>query len=92
MLIFSNKNLVFFKEKLSAIEKLLIISFQKNEKIIHSIDVICCQINTQNKNDGNQEIKDFRLFLISMEQPAKEQWIDKNEMSSVDIGNIEPEF
>jgi hypothetical protein len=82
----------FFKEKSSAIEKLFIISFQKNEKIIHSVNVICCQINTQNKNDGNQEIQDFGLFLVRMEQPAKEQRIDKNEMPSVDVGNIEPEF
>ena len=74
------------------IEKLFIISFQKDEKIIHSVDVICSQINTQNKNDGNQEIQDFRLFLVRMEQPAKEQRIDKNEMSSIDIRNIEPEF
>ena len=73
-------------------EKLFIISFQKNEKIIHSIDVICSQINTQNKNDINQEIQDFRLFLVRMKQPAKEQRIDKNEMSSIDVGNIEPEF
>ena len=73
-------------------EKLFIISFQKNEKIIHSVDVICRQINTQNKNHENQEIQDFRLFLVRMEQPAKEQRIDKNEMSSIDIRNIEPEF
>ena len=73
-------------------EKLFIVSFQKDEKIIHSVDVICRQINTQNKDDGNQEIQDFRLFLVRMEQPAKEQRIDKNEMSSVDVGNIEPEF
>ena len=73
-------------------EKLFIVSFQKNEKIIHSIDVICSQINTQNKNDINQEIQDFRLFLVRMKQPAKEQRIDKNEMSSIDIRNIEPEF
>lgn len=73
-------------------EKLFIVSFQKNEKIIHSIDVICSQINTQNKNDINQEIQDFRLFLVRMKQPAKEQRIDKNEMSSIDIGNIKPEF
>jgi len=53
-------------------EKLFIVSFQKNEKIIHSIDVICSQINTQNKNDGKQEIQDFGLFLVRMEQPAKE--------------------
>ena len=82
----------FFKGKSSAIEKLLIISFQKDEKIIHSVNVICCQIDTQNKNDGNQEIQDFGLFLVRMEQPAKEQRIDKNEMSSIDIRNIEPEF
>ena len=56
------------------------------------MDVIRRQIDTQNKNYGNQEIQDFRLFLVRMEQPAKEQRIDKNEMSSVDIGNIEPEF
>ena len=73
-------------------EKLFIVSFQKDKKIIHSVNVICCQINTQNKNDGNQEIQDFRLFLVRMEQPAKEQRIDKNEMSSIDIRNIEPEF
>ena len=73
-------------------EKLFIVSFQKNEKIIHSIDVICSQINTQNKNDINQEIQDFGLFLVRMEQPAKEQRINKNEMSSIDVGNIEPEF
>ena len=73
-------------------EKLFIVSFQKDEKIIHSVDVIRCQINTQNKDDGNQEIQDFGLFFVRMEQPAKEQRIDKNEMSSVDIGNIEPEF
>jgi len=73
-------------------EKLFIVSFQKNEKIIHSIDVIYSQINTQNKNDINQEIQDFRLFLVRMKQPAKEQRIDKNEMSSIDIGNIKPEF
>ena len=73
-------------------EKLFIVSFQKDEKIIHSVDVICRQIDTQNKDDGNQEIQDFGLFLVRMEQPAKEQRIDKNEMSSVDIGNIEPEF
>ena len=73
-------------------EKLFIISFQKNEKIIHSVDVICRQINTQNKNDINQEIQDFRLFLVRMKQPAKEQRINKNEMSSIDVGNIEPEF
>ena len=73
-------------------EKLFIVSFQKNEKIIHSIDVICSQINTQNKNDINQEIQDFRLFLVRMKQPAKEQRINKNEMSSIDVGNIEPEF
>ena len=73
-------------------EKLFIVSFQKNEKIIHSIDVIYSQINTQNKNDINQEIQDFRLFLVRMKQPAKEQRIDKNEMTSIDIRNIEPEF
>ena len=73
-------------------EKLFIVSFQKNEKIIHSIDVIYSQISTQNKNDINQEIQDFRLFLVRMKQPAKEQRIDKNEMSSIDIGNIKPEF
>lgn len=73
-------------------EKLFIVSFQKDEKIIHSVDVICRQINTQNKNDGNQEIQDFGLFLVRMEQPAKEQRINKNEMSSIDVGNIEPEF
>jgi len=73
-------------------EKLFIVSFQKDEKIIHSVDVICRQINTQNKNDRNQEIQDFGLFLVRMKQPAKEQRIDKNEMPSVDIGNIEPEF
>ena len=73
-------------------EKLFIVSFQKNEKIIHSIDVIYSQINTQNENDGNQEIQDFGLFLVRMKQPAKEQRIDKNEMSSIDIRNIEPEF
>ena len=73
-------------------EKLFIVSFQKDDKIIHSVDVICRQIDTQNKNDGNQEIQDFGLFLVRMEQPAKEQRINKNEMSSVDIGNIEPKF
>ena len=73
-------------------EKLFIVSFQKDEKIIHSVDVICRQINTQNKNDRNQEIQDFGLFLVRMEQPAKEQRINKNEMSSIDVGNIEPEF
>ena len=73
-------------------EKLFIVSFQKDEKIIHSVDVICRQIDTQNKNDGNQEIQDFGLFLVRMEQPAKEQRINKNEMSSIDVGNIEPEF
>ena len=82
----------FFKGKSTAIEKLLIISFQKDEKIIHSVDVICRQIDTQNKDDGNQEIQDFGLFFVRMEQPAKEQWIDKNEMPSIDIGNIESEF
>ena len=74
------------------IEKLFIISFQKDEKIIHSVDVIRRQIDTQNKDGGNQEIQDFRLFLVRMEQPAKEQRIDKNEMPSIDIGNIESEF
>ena len=73
-------------------EKLFIVSFQKDEKIIHSVDVICRQIDTQNKNDGNQEIQDFGLFLVRMEQPAKEQRINKNEMPSIDVGNIEPEF
>ena len=91
-MIFRNKNFSLFKEKSSTIEKLLIISFQKNEKIIHSVDVIRSQIDTQNKNEGNQEIQDFGLFLVRMKQPAKEQRIDKNEMPSVDIGNIEPEF
>ena len=73
-------------------EKLFIVSFQKDEKIIHSVDVICRQINTQNENNRNQKIQDFGLFLVRMEQPAKEQRINKNEMSSVDIGNIEPKF
>ena len=73
-------------------EKLFIVSFQKDEKIIHSVDVIRRQIDTQNENNRNQKIQDFGLFLVRMEKPAKEQRIDKNEMSSIDIRNIEPEF
>ena len=91
-MIFRNKNFSLFKEKSSKREKLFIISFQKDEKIIHSVDVIRSQINTQNENDGNQEIQDFGLFLVRMKQPAKEQRIDKNEMPSINIRNIEPEF